>query len=343
MRRRWPALLLLLPLALIGWGAWRGATSAQDEVQVLRLAHALSEQHPVHQGMEVFAREVARRSGGRLRVDLYADGTLGGERELVELVQLGSMAMTKVSAGQLEAFTPRMRVFSLPYLFDDRAHFWRFAASAQGQALLDAPLDHRLKGLTFYDAGSRSFYFGRGVRAPVRSPDDLRGLAIRVMPSRTAMRMVEAFGAKPVPIPFGELYSALDTGTVDGAENNPPSLYTSRQYEVASSYSLNEHMVLPDVLVIGTDTWNRLDDEARGWVQAAARASAVAQRQLWEAAEREDLARMREAGLVVVEDVDRDAFRARAQPVYALPEFATPQMRALIAAVRAQGQGSAAR
>lgn len=337
-RRRWPFVLLLVPLLLMAWGAWRGATSATSEAHVLRLAHNLNVRHPVHRGMEVFAAEVARLSQGRLRVDIYADGTLGGERELVELVQLGSLAMTKVSAGQLEAFTPQMRVFSLPYLFDDREHFWRFATSAQGQALLDAPLAQRLKGLTFYDAGSRSFYFGRGVSQPVRHPDALRGLAIRVMPSRTAMRMVEAFGAKPVPIPFGELYSALDTGTVDAAENNPPSLYTSRQYEVASSYSLNEHMILPDVLVIGTDAWARLDPQEQGWLQAAARTSAVAQRRLWDEAEREDLASMREAGLVVVEDVDRAAFRAAVQPVHALPEFAGAQMQALVAAIAAQGR-----
>lgn len=331
-----------LPLGLIVWGLWRGASSPEERATVLRLAHVLNEQHPVHQGMQVFADETERLSGGRLRVDLYADGKLGSERELIELVQIGSLAATKVSAGQLEAFSPRFGVFSLPYLFDDGAHFWRFALSPDGERLLDAPLPARLKGLTFYDAGSRSFYFGRDVRTMPDHPDDLRGLSLRVMPSPTAVAMVEALGAKPVPIPFGELYSALDTGTVDGAENNPPSLYTSRQYEVASSYALNAHTVLPDVLVIGTETWARLSERERDWLREAARLSAIAQRRLWEQSERESLQRMREAGLTIVETVDRDAFRTRVRPVYARPEFATPDMRATIAAVDAARAGGGA-
>ncbi len=337
MRARTLIAWLALPIALIGWGLWRGATSPAERATVLRLGHGLNTEHPVHRGMIVFADEVKRLSGATMRVDLYADAKLGSERELLELVQIGSLAMTKVSAGQLEAFSPQFAIFSLPYLFDDRAHFWRFALSPTGERLLDASVPYRLQGLTFYDAGSRSFYFGRGVRATLDHPDDLRGLSVRVMPSRTAIAMVEALGAKPVPIPFGELYSALDTGTVDGAENNPPSLYTSRQYEVASSYSLNEHAFLPDVLVIGTETWARLDARQRGWLTQAAQTSVRAQRRLWEAAEAASLKAMRAAGLRIVTDVDRPAFRARVQPVYALPEFQTAAMRVLIAQARAQG------
>jgi tripartite ATP-independent transporter DctP family solute receptor len=336
VRARIFAAWVALPLALVGWGLWLGATSPVERATVLRLGHALNQQHPVHRGMQVFADEVRRSSGGTLRIDLYADAKLGSERELLELVQIGSLAMTKVSAGQLEAFSPEFSVFSLPYLFDDRAHFWRFALGAEGERLLQASTPYRLRGLTFYDAGSRSFYFGRGVKKPLRHPDDLRGLSMRVMPSRTAIAMVEALGAKPVPIPFGELYSALDTGTVDGAENNPPSLHTSRQYEVASSYSLNEHAILPDVLVIGTETWDRLDARQRGWLKQAAQASMRAQRTLWEQAEADSLRAMRDAGLRIVAEVDRGPFRARVQPVYALPEFQTAPMRHLLTAVRAQ-------
>jgi TRAP-type C4-dicarboxylate transport system substrate-binding protein len=163
---------------------------------------------------------------------------------------------------------------------------------------------------------------------------------VRVMPSRTAIAMVEALGAKPVPIPFGELYSALDTGTVDGAENNAPSLYTSRQYEVASSYSLNEHAILPDVLVIGTRTWERLNEQEREWLREAARRSAIAQRRMWEDSEVESLREMRKAGLTIVTEVDRAAFRERVRPVYARPEFRLPEMLALIAAVDTQRRSS---
>ncbi|MGL6289833.1 MAG: TRAP transporter substrate-binding protein DctP, partial [Silanimonas sp.] len=233
----------------------------------------------------------------------------GSARELLEQVQLGSLAMTQASAGQLEAFAPEFALFGLPYLFDDAEHFWRFAATPQAEHLLASTAPRRLVGLTLYDAGARSFYLAEG-RPPVRRVEDLRGLSLRVMPSRTAMRMVEAFGAKPVPIPFGELYTALDSGTVDGAENNAPSLFTSRQFEVAGSYSLNGHMILPDVLVIGADAWSRLSMDDQAIVRESALASMQVQRRLWAEEEARSLAAMREAGLEIVEDVDAAGFRA---------------------------------
>jgi tripartite ATP-independent transporter DctP family solute receptor len=308
-RGRFALLALLLPAGLLGWAALQAGAGEAGGATVLRLAHALNVDHPVHGGMVAFADEVARRSGGRLRVEIDADGKLGSERELVEQVQLGSLAMTKASAGQLEAFAPEFALFGLPYLFDDTNHFWRFASTPQGEAMLAATAPRRLIGLTFYDAGARSFYLGTG-KPPVRRVEDLRGLSLRVMPSRTAMRMVEAFGAKPVPIPFGELYTALDSGTVDGAENNAPSLFTSRQFEVAGSYSLNGHMILPDVLVIGADAWSRLSMDEQAIVRESALASMQVQRRLWAEEEARSLAAMRERGLEIVDDVDAAGFRA---------------------------------
>jgi tripartite ATP-independent transporter DctP family solute receptor len=297
-----------LPLGLLVLAGWRATQTPGADATVLRLAHALNAEHPVHGGMLAFADEVARRSEGRLRIEIDADGKLGSERELVEQVQLGSLALTKASAGQLEAFAPDYMVFGLPYLFDDVAHFWRFAATPAAETLLASSEPKRLVGLTFYDAGARSFYLARG-RRPVRRVDDLAGLSLRVMPSQTAMRMVEAFGAKPVPIPFGELYTAIDSGTVDGAENNAPSLFTSRQFEVAGSYSLNGHLILPDVLVIGTDAWSRLSAADQQVLREAARHSMHVQRRLWDEDEARSLAGIRAAGVEIIEDVDREGFR----------------------------------
>ncbi len=304
MRPLW----LLAPIALLIAGLWQFATQGA-QVTTLRLAHALNAEHPVHRGMLVFAEEVHRLSNGTLRVDIYADGKLGSERELVEQMQLGSIALTKVSAGQLEAFAPAYAMFGLPYLFDNTAHFWRFAETPAAIQLLASSTPQRIVGLTFYDAGARSFYLSAKSGRTVRAAGDLVGLSLRVMPSRTAMAMVEALGAKPVPIPFGELYTALDSGTVDGAENNPPSLFTSRQFEVATSYSLNEHLILPDVLAIGAPTWERLTPQQRSWVREAAATSAVAQRQLWIEEEARNLEAMRAAGLTIIDEVDRDSFR----------------------------------
>jgi tripartite ATP-independent transporter DctP family solute receptor len=329
------ALAFAAPLALVVWGLVKGTRSPEESGRVLRLGHSLNRDHPVHKGMEFMAEDVDRRSGGRLRVEIYADGQLGPERDLIELLQIGSLAITKVSTAPLENFSPLIKVFSLPYLFRDREHFWEVADGPIGRELLDASIPYRLKGLCYFDAGARSFYISRKRNRVVRRPEDLDGLSIRVQRSRTAVRLVELLGAKPVPIPFGELYTALDTGTVDGAENNPPSLYTTRQYEVTAAYTLNEHTIVPDILIMSVDAWERLSPEEQAWLQASADAASVHQRKLWAEAETEMLAIIEGAGVEIVRDVDREAFRARTLPMYDDPEFALPEVRDLVRRIRA--------
>jgi tripartite ATP-independent transporter DctP family solute receptor len=333
--RQLASLVFAAPLALVGYGLWLGSDSPDGGAHTLRLGHGLSREHPVHRGLEFMAEDLARRSGGALRIELYPDEQLGPERDLIELLQIGSLAMTKVSTAPLESFSPRFKVFALPYLFQDHEHFWAVLDGPIGAELLAASQPYRIKGLTFYDAGARSFYVNRRVTGPIRRPEDLRGLSIRVQKSRSAVRLIELFGAKPIPIPFGELYTALDTGTVDGAENNPPSLYSTRQYEVSSSYSLNEHTFIPDILIMSLDTWRRLAPRERQWLEAAARASSLQQRVYWEESVRESLHAMREAGLEVIEDVDHAAFEAAAQPMYSDPEYQDREMLDLIERIRA--------
>jgi tripartite ATP-independent transporter DctP family solute receptor len=323
------------PAALLSWGLWQAASSPEASGHLLRLGHGLNRDHPVHRAMEFMAEDLAARSGGRLRVDVYPDEQLGPERDLIELLQMGSLAMTKVSTAPLEGFSPRLRVFSLPYLFRDQAHYWAVLDGPLGEELLDASLPYRLKGLTYYDAGARSFYINKRRRKAIRAPDDIVGLSIRVQRSRSAVRLVEILGAKPVPIAFGELYTALDTGTVDGAENNPPSVYTTRQYEVTSFYSLNEHTFVPDMVMIGLDTWERLSAEEQAWLKAAAHASSLHQRVLWDESVIESLREIEAAGVTILRDVDKEAFRAKAAPMYDDPEYRAPEIRELVARIRA--------
>jgi tripartite ATP-independent transporter DctP family solute receptor len=326
------------PLLLVAWGVGRGPTSSDGKVRVLRLGHSLNRDHPVHKGMEFMAAELDRLSGGRLRIEIYPDEQLGPERDLIELLQMGSLALTKVSTAPLENFSPLLKVFSLPYLFRDRKHFWRVLDGPIGEQLLDASIPYRLKGLCYYDAGARSFYISRRRNRVIRRPEDLEGLSIRVQRSQSAVRLVELLGAKPIPIPFGELYTALDTGTVDGAENNPPSLYTTRQYEVTSSYTLNEHTFIPDILIMSLDAWRRLAPEEQTWLHEAARASSLRERELWQEAVRDDLATMEKAGLVVVRDVDKEPFRERTLPLYDDPDYSSPEVRDLVRRIRELGE-----
>ncbi len=323
-------IVFLLPLAILAYGFYVGVSSPAEKAKVIRLGHILNQSHPVHKAMQFMADDLAARSGGRLRLEIYPDEQLGPERELIEMLQVGSLGMTKVSAAVLENFSPRITVFSLPYLFRDREHFWKVMDGPVGEELLDASVPFNLKGIGYYDAGARSFYVNKKTNKEIRRPEDLYGLSIRVQKSRSAVRMIEVLGANPVPIPFGELYSALDTGTVDGAENNPPSLQTSKQYEVSSVYSLDEHTVVPDLIIMSLDTWNRLDPEEQRWVKEAAHASSIYQRELWLRAEEEALAEMARAGVKIVGDVDKEAFRRRASAMYHDADFQTPEIQELI-------------
>jgi tripartite ATP-independent transporter DctP family solute receptor len=254
------ATIALCAIVSVGCSGGFGST-------VVKLAHGLDVTHPVHRAMVRMAELVAERSGARMRIDIYPSEQLGSERECVELIQIGSIGMTKVSASVAESFVPAFKVFSLPYVFASRDHLFEVLDGPIGHELLLQGEVSRIRGLCYFDAGSRSFYTRE---RPVHSPDDLEGLKIRTQESATAMRMVRALGGSATPIAWGELYTALQQGVVDGAENNPPSFHLSRHYEVCRYYSLDEHTSVPDVLLIGTATWDRLTTEEKEILQRAA-------------------------------------------------------------------------
>jgi tripartite ATP-independent transporter DctP family solute receptor len=270
--------------------------SRQDDTIVLKLAHVLDTGHAVHQGMVYMADQLEHYSDGTMRIDIYPSGQLGAERELVELVQIGSLAMTKVSASPLEAFVPAMQVFSLPYVFRDRDHYFKALDSDIGKELLASVEVARLRGMGYYDSGSRSFYM---VDTPVEKPGDIVGKKIRVMKSQTAVKMIAAMGGSATPISWGELYTALQQGVVDGAENNPPSFYLSGHYEVSKYYALNEHTSVPDMLLMSAHVWDLLNEQQQQWLQQAVDDSVAHQRELWRVSTEEALAAVREAGVTV--------------------------------------------
>lgn len=293
------SLLLLLPTLFSA-----GCTS-KSEVKVLKLAHALDTSHPVHQGMVYMAKRLDELSGGKMRIDIYANGQLGNERELIELLQIGSLAMTKVSASPLESFVPEIQIFGIPYVFRDDEHFWKVLNGDIGKQLLDGPKAFKLKGLGYYDAGSRSFYT---TKVPIYKPGDLKGLKIRVQESRTAIAMVQALGGAATPISWGELYTALQQGIVDGAENNPPSLYISRQYEVSRYYTLDEHTAVPDVLLISLRVWESLTPRQQQWLQTAVDESVLYQRKLWAEFSAQALKAIEDSGVTIIHP-DKAPFR----------------------------------
>ncbi|MAZ27728.1 MAG: TRAP transporter substrate-binding protein DctP [Cytophagaceae bacterium] len=297
--------------------------------KVIKLAHGLDVTHPVHKAMVFMGERLKEKSGGALSLDIYPSQQLGSERECLELLQIGSLGMTKVSTGVLENFAPSLKVFGLPFLFRDSEHRFNVLEGDIGEKLLDASISKRLKGLTFYDAGSRSFYS----KVPINSPGDLKGLKLRVMESQTAMNMVKNLGGSPTPIAWGELYTALQQGVVDGAENNLPSFYLSRHYEVCKYYVLDEHTALPDELLISTVIWNKLTPQEQQWVKEAAVESAEYEKVIWHEAEMEALAEIKKAGVEVITP-EKNAFRERVKPMY--DEFELdPAMKELIEEIQA--------
>jgi tripartite ATP-independent transporter DctP family solute receptor len=279
------------------------------DTQILRIAHTLDVNHPVHKAMEYMQTRLEFYSKGEMSLLIYASGQLGSEREMLELLQIGSLPMTKVSASSLEAFVPQMKVFSVPYLFSSSEHLWKVLQSDVGIELLEAGVPSYFRGLGYYDAGSRSFYT---TKRPVSTPDDLAGMKIRVMNSQSAVNMVNTMGGSATPVSFGELYTALQQGVVDGAENNPPSFFLSKHYEIAQYYLLDEHTSIPDVLVFSTRVWDQLSEQQKEWLQLAANDSVTKQRELWNEATAFALQEVKKAGVQVFE-ADKSTFVAKTQ------------------------------
>lgn len=280
--------------------------------RTLKLAHGLDVNHSVHKAMVRMGEILKEKSNGKMMIEIYPSQQLGTERECLELLQIGSLDMTKVSSGVMENFAPKMKVFGLPFLFKDKQHLYNILDGDIGQELLDNGEEFWLKGLGYYDAGSRSFYT---MNTPINTPEDLKGLKIRVLESVTAIEMVNSLGGSPTPISWGELYTALQQGVVDGAENNPPSFYLSKHYEVCKYYSLDEHTALPDVLIMGTHIWNDLSAQEKKWIQEAVDESVTYQRELWTIAENEALEEVEKAGVTVIRP-DKSLFKSMVQGVY---------------------------
>lgn len=300
-------LLSLLSLVITFLGC-----DIQNEAKTLRLGHGLDVSHSVHKAMVKMGEDLLERSGGKLKLEIYPSQQLGTERECLELLQIGSLDMTKVSIGVLENFAPKMKVLGLPFLFRDRQHSFSVLDGPIGEQLLNEGEQYWLKGLGYYDAGSRSFYT---MNKPIEKPEDLVGEKIRVMESATAVNMVKALGGSPTPISWGELYTSLQQGVVDGAENNPPSFYLSRHYEVCKYYSLDEHTVLPDVLLIGTYVWNKLNEQEQKWLSASVKESVKYQRVLWAEAEEEALREVQKAGVEIIRP-DKSLFAEKVKDIY---------------------------
>ena len=303
---------------------------SSEKVIRFKLSHGLDVVHPVHAAMEFMSKRLRELSGGRMTIDIYHSEQLGSERESIELVQLGSLDITKTSAAVMEAFVPAYSIYSLPYLFRNEEHAWKVFLGDIGREILLSGVPMGIRGLCYYDSGSRSFYTKQ---KPVKHPDDLAGMKIRVMKSYMAVRTIEILGGSPTPIDWGELYTSLQQGVVDGAENNPPSFYTSHHYEVCPYYYLDEHQTIPDVLLMSQVVWERLSAEQQQMLQQAVDESRRYQREIWIGMVQESLAKVQEAG-VEVGYPDKAPFMEKVQPLYEQFKVTHPREYWLVERIR---------
>jgi len=304
--------------------------SSVSDTKVLYFAHSLPISHPVHKGILDMQKLVHEKSGGTVQIKVFPDGQLGSEREVLELLQIGSIAITKVSAASMSNFAPEYQITSIPYLFRDSEHLFKVLEGEVGRYLLDGGSEYLLRGLCFYNAGSRSFYTKS---KPVNTPADLEGLKIRVMSDQMSVDMVNTLGGSATPMSYGELYTALQQNVVDGAENNIPSFVTSNHYEVCKNYTFDQHTMVPDVVVVGTKFWNLLNDQEKSWVQDAANESVTNQKQYWEETVKENMKVLKAAGVNFIYP-DKTPFVEKSGPVL-LRMMKDPKMKTLIEKINA--------
>ncbi len=305
------AILLLFSLGL--WLGQLGTHRNKRENIVLKAAddHELS--YPTTQALIRMGDLLKEWTGGRITVQVYPSAQLGSERETIEQTRLGAIDINRVNINPLTQIAPGLKLFSLPYLFRDAEHLHMVLDGEIGKKLLDTLEDADLIGLAYYDSGQRSFY--NSLR-PVSSPEDLEGMRIRVQKAEIMRDMVDALGAVPVRLAFEEVYTALQTGVIQGAENNYPSWITKGHYEVAKYYTENAHVRTPEVILFSKKTWDRLSEADRQLIRRAAERSVPYQRRLWQ--EKVSACRRKavEAGCKIITSVDTEAFRAAMSPVY---------------------------
>ncbi|MCD1125139.1 TRAP transporter substrate-binding protein [Jinshanibacter sp. LJY008] len=286
------------------------STVAVEKI-TLKLAHNLDQEHVVHKALDQMAKEIQEESGGNIRIRIYPNGQMGGPRETIEMMQNGALDMTKGSASEMEPFASAFSVFSLPYLFKDDAHFKRVLYGPIGQDLMKQTDSKGFVAIAAYVAGTRSFY----AKKPINSPADMKGMKIRVVSTPTTNKIIELLGASPAPIPFGEVYTALQQGVIDGAENNEPSYFQTRHVEVAKFYTEDQHTSVPDYLVIASKVWNGMSDEQRAIITKAARNSEVYQQKLWDKEVTNSRKKAQEMGATFI-TVDKTPFREALKPLY---------------------------
>ena len=302
---------------------------AADKI-VLRSSDTHPADYPTVKAVEYMSDLLSQETKGRITIKVFPAAQLGEEKDTIEQTQFGVLDMDRVNLVPLNNIIPLTQVPSLPFLFSSVEQARRVLDGPIGDEILDSFADKGLIGLAFYDSGARSFY--NTVR-PIKTLEDMKGLKIRVQQSDLMVGMVKALGANPTPMPFGEVYGALQTGAIDGAENNWPSYYSTRHFEVAKYYSLSEHLMTPEVLMMSKKTWDKMSKDDQKLIRATAKKSVLKMHELWEAQEKIAHDAVVKGG-AQINTLDKEPFIQAMSSVY--DQYVTnAQMKDMIARIRA--------
>ncbi|WMJ84523.1 TRAP transporter substrate-binding protein [Oscillospiraceae bacterium LTW-04] len=300
-------------------GSESQAASTSETVFELKLAENQPADNPISKGMQMFADLVAEKTGGTVKIEVYLDAQLGNENETIDQIQAGTLDFARINTSALAVTADSVGVFTLPYVFTSPEHKYKVLDGEIGQSVVKDLEQYNMIGLEFWEAGSRNFYT---TKKPVKSVEDIAGLKLRVQQSDVAIKMVELLGGAATPMAYGEVYQGLQTGVIDGAENDFVSYYTSGHYEVAPYFSLDAHMAPPAMLLMAKNVWDEMSDNQRTAIKEAAREAAVWQRDAMDTYQNEARAKVEEAGCQVFE-VEVPAFQAKVSEIYDMyPQYA---------------------
>ncbi|AEV29243.1 tripartite ATP-independent periplasmic transporter solute receptor, DctP family [Sphaerochaeta pleomorpha str. Grapes] len=307
------AVMLLSLLVAPVFAAGQSEGTAAPKQVVLRLADNQPLGYPTVLGDEAFARLVGEYSNGRIKVEVYPQAQLADEKSAIEQVQFGGIDFTRVSISPLASFQPLLNALQMPYLYRDADHMWKVLNGEIGQYFLDSMSDKGFVGLVYYDSGARSFY---NTKKPIYTVADLKGMKIRVQESALMMGLVQALGAVPTPMSYGDVYSALQTGVIDGAENNWPSYDSSSHYEVAKFYSIDQHTRVPEMIIASKISMDKLSADDQALIKKAAKESQAVEVAAWAEYEKKSEAKVRAAGCQINTINDQAEFAAAMAPLY---------------------------
>ena len=292
-----------------------GAAAAQQK-QVLKASDVHPTGYPTVEAIVRMGKKLEQATGGRLSIQMYASMQLGGEKEAIEQAQVGALQLARVSVGTLGPVVDDLNVFNMPFLFRNTAHMEKVIDGAIGQELLDKVTNNpntKLVALCWMDAGARNMY---DTKKSIKSIDDLKGQKMRVMGNPMFVDMMNALGGNGVPMGYDQVFSALQTGVVDGAENNPPSFVFDNHYQVAKHYTMTEHLIVPEILVFSRRTWDGLSADDQALIKKLSREAQADERVLWNEYEKKAFDKMAEAHIEVVQIADKTPFQKAVKPVW---------------------------